>query len=498
MAYEKFIKKDGKTYGPYIYHSKRVDGKVVSEYHGQSKKDYKIFFLLGFGALLLGIFIYFFAFGEKSITGNSVLDLNANYQSDKPLEGNLKLALQEGELIPASSKLVLENNGEIYEFNLKDLISEGTVQGDFYVEGASVSGFGEGFGAVGEKETFPEVYFTLSILSQEDASSGDSGSSVSQETAVETENAKETETLETAEEIIEEPSQETSQEVSEEVVEEPAVEPESESFGIFEVVSGFFLGLTPTGFAVVESESEIQGKVSSGQEFRYILQEGQRAELKPRSVKTDSKQLNDDDVTLSVKNGELIVTTTYSEKESGFGQEYLEDTEKEFLIDVSQLNLNLEQGDLKLSIVDEGQELIFLTTLIEQEGTINAEAEAETPTNDSNAEILINESNNSTILPVIKETELTPQEKMILEKEFGNFSIVTKKAVMKNGFITVRYEFGEYWVENSYDGGLSNQTLSLFMESDRIKWLKDVAKKLSQTKDAEKSLDDLLENYSVS
>ena len=36
MAYEKYIKKNGKVYGPYLYHSKRVDGKVISEYRGQN------------------------------------------------------------------------------------------------------------------------------------------------------------------------------------------------------------------------------------------------------------------------------------------------------------------------------------------------------------------------------------------------------------------------------------------------------------------------------
>ena len=40
MAYKKYITKNGKIYGPYVYHSKRVDGKVVSEYHGL-KKDKK-------------------------------------------------------------------------------------------------------------------------------------------------------------------------------------------------------------------------------------------------------------------------------------------------------------------------------------------------------------------------------------------------------------------------------------------------------------------------
>ena len=45
MVYKKYIKKGGKIYGPYIYHSHRVNGKVVSDYRGVKKTNYKIFLL---------------------------------------------------------------------------------------------------------------------------------------------------------------------------------------------------------------------------------------------------------------------------------------------------------------------------------------------------------------------------------------------------------------------------------------------------------------------
>ena len=35
MVYKRFIKRGEKVYGPYNYQSKKVDGKVVSEYVGK-------------------------------------------------------------------------------------------------------------------------------------------------------------------------------------------------------------------------------------------------------------------------------------------------------------------------------------------------------------------------------------------------------------------------------------------------------------------------------
>jgi hypothetical protein len=54
MAYKKYIKRDGKVYGPYIYHSRKVHGKVITEYRGKVKKNFwNILFLLFVFALLI-------------------------------------------------------------------------------------------------------------------------------------------------------------------------------------------------------------------------------------------------------------------------------------------------------------------------------------------------------------------------------------------------------------------------------------------------------------
>ena len=60
MAYKKYIVKNGKVYGPYIYHSRRVKGKVVSEYRGTKKQlDYKKYAWISAGVLGLAVLVFF-------------------------------------------------------------------------------------------------------------------------------------------------------------------------------------------------------------------------------------------------------------------------------------------------------------------------------------------------------------------------------------------------------------------------------------------------------
>lgn len=469
MAYKKYIKRGGKTYGPYIYHSRRIDGKVISEYRGSEKPSYKKIFLAVFGVIFLVALIFILIFSEKEITGEAVLDLDAHYQQGVPLEGNLRLSLQEGEFIPASSKLVFENKGNIFEYNLKDLVSEESNEGSFYIKDTSISGSGEGYGIPGGKEISPIVYFSLSILSEEKS---------------EVEQIGESETTEISQ--IENTTQEQTQDT-------PITGNVISRFA--GAISNFFLSLRMTGKAVVEFEKEADGQVSAGETFTYTLQEGERAELKPRSVKTDSRQLSDNDIELRIENNEIIVTTNYSETGEGFGEDYLGSGSKEIIIDISNLDLILEQGNLKISLIDSNQEIISLSTVLE-EGEVDANEAISEPVPEIPETDLIDETDYE-----IEETEiyvpelvisLTEQERAVLVEEFGN-TLKVKESSPERGFIKIRYEFSpKYWVEFNYDANLSRETLESFIDRDRTKWLKDVTTSLSEEPETEEEF-----NYTI-
>ena len=507
MAYKKYIKKGEKIYGPYIYHSRRIDGKVISEYRGPEKLSYKKIFLAVFGVIFLAALIFILIFSEREITGKVILDLDAYYQQGNPLEGKLRLSLQEGELIPASSKLVFENNGNIFEYNLKDLISEELNEGSFYIKGASISGSGEGYGIPGGREISPTVYFVLSILSEEKPDAEQTGEPETTEPSqTETTETSQTENITKEEADIIETENITEPAETETTETEETTKEETQNISITGnvisrfagAISNFFLGLEMTGKAVVEFEREIHGQVSPSETFIYTLHEGERVEIKPRSVRTDSKQLSDNDIELKIEGNEVIVTTNYSETGEGFGEDYLGSRSKEIIIDISNLDLILEQGNLKVSLVDSGQEIISLSTLLE-EGRVSAnETISEEPVSEITEPDVTNETGYE-----IEETEiyvpelilsLTEQERAILVEKFGN-TLKVKEALPKRGFIKVIYEFSpEYSVEFNFDANLSREVLESFMDKKRTGWLKDIAKSLLEEPEPEEEFKEYTED----
>lgn len=547
MVYKKYIEKNGKLYGPYIYHSKRVDGKVVSEYHGTKKSGFNFAWIF-LGIFVLIVLVYFLIFVNKGITGNVVFSMDANYQKGEILDGKLDLVLNEGELIPSSSKIFFENSGEAYEFVLSDVLFDESVEGDFYLEGMDFSESGSGYGIEGVKTEYPEVYFILEVYSeqsseQENSGGGSSGSEIenSEETQVENEIVEEVveetseeieseevieeESVEEPEEIIENYGEEASEEVIEEVVqeetnnaeeqtveensepiaestsEEQNTEPETQETtapitgGVISRIFKF------TGKVTMEFENEISGKVSAGEEFVYELQDGQKAELKPKSVKTDSGELGDNFVSVKTQGNKVIVTTDYSEKQKGFGKDYLGDSKKTISIDLNKLNLNLEEGELITRLVYEGKEIISLSTFLE-EGEISNEIvleENETveEMNETMEEfnLTINESSEE-ILEDFGDF-LTESERQILVEEFGNISVKTVNANLIKDRIVVEYKIGNYVIEYSYDSDLSDEVLELQMEEDRIKWLKDIAKSLSESEISSEKLEKFEKDHNM-
>ncbi len=464
------------------------------------------------GVLLIVALVYGVTLFKNNISGRAVFKIQADYQEGQPLEGNLRLSLKEGELIPSSSKIIFETSGQKYEYDLSEVISDNLVEGDFYVKGKSISGTGLGYGTKGTKTIYPKVYFTLGVYSQT-SSEEDEEEEIEPEEEVEEESEveetpEETELEEEPEEEVEvEMEIEEEVELEEEVEEEVELEEEVEEEEITPItgniisrlsegVSNFFLGLTKllrkisnfflglTGRVSLEFETEVEGEVLADQPFTYNLQEGQTAEIVSSSQSVD----------LDVENGVATVTTSYSEEEQGFGEDYLGDTEKVLDIDLSGLDLIFGQEELKISMVYREEEIVSLTTLLKEGEIIKDEAFAEESQEEVEAEqnITSNETFLNETEKIIEEvtSDLTNKEREILIDEFGNTSIKIIKAELVGERIIVRYGLGSYWIEYSYNADAED--LDSLMETDRIKWLKDIVNTLSQKEAVPEEFEELI------
>jgi len=519
MAYKKYIKRDGKIYGPYIYQSKRVDGKVISEYCGaESKIDYKKIAIFIFGILILISLIVFIFNNKENITGNIILNKQVNSQIES-VQQNLSISLKEGEFVPSLSKIVFETSENNYEYFLSDLIlNEAPSKGDYYIEGNSISGNGEGYGLKGEEIIYPSVYFTLILKkttpSQEEVNLEETVTTETTETTTVEVNVTEpiTETIPEETIIIEEPVVENSIEettttetttepitetIPEEtiIIEEPVVENSIEETtttestsetntatetttteepslsitggvisNLLKSVSNFFLGLGITGRVTNNPNMiEINGETSKDKPFVYSLQDGESFELLSGSVKTDSNILNDNLIQILYQDNQVIVETIYSELKEGFGKEYIGESGKTIYLKVPE---ELVGKDSNIKIIYNNQDLL-------SSGEDNEE------------KIILNP-----LQKIGKIGPLSDSEKEILSSNFKDQEVKTIKSELFNGRYIVGYEFDKYFIEYSYDSNLSKEDLDAQMEKDRTKWLRDILQRFSEEQIVSQKVDE--------
>ncbi len=109
MAYKKYIMKNGKLYGPYLYESKRINGKVVSQYHGTGKEKInlkKYAFVLVIVFLSIGFIYGIFSF-QKRITSNVILGKEESNELNNVTETNY---IKSSETLTEEENQTLEQN----------------------------------------------------------------------------------------------------------------------------------------------------------------------------------------------------------------------------------------------------------------------------------------------------------------------------------------------------------------------------------------------------
>lgn len=97
--------------------------------------------------------------------------------------------------------------------------------------------------------------------------------------------------------------------------------------------------------------NSVEGSVSASENFTYTLQGNELVGIEQASVYTSNKNLDDNAVSLLIEDGKAIVTTTYSETEEGFGQDYLGNEQYNLKLNFGDFGLNYEPGTLEMQVV---------------------------------------------------------------------------------------------------------------------------------------------------
>src|SRR3989338_5028442 len=268
-----------------------------------TKKGSRIFNFICICFLSFLMIIFLFFLFNSGLTGKTTLSIENSDFSEEFISGNLRLTLQPGEFIPADTKVIINNE----EFILRNLIKEISKQGEFYISGADISGFGEGYGSEN-----PEVFFTMNILSEE-------------------------------------------KEITEEIQADNSAEPAIIGAVILNFFSKIFL--TITGKTALENINEIQGKVSRDKPFIYALEQGQTAEIKD----------SDKNVNLEIINNTATITIDYS----GEKIEYLINlSELNIPVSQKDLEIKLIYNDVELASINENLNFEIGSNKIDENETI--------------------------------------------------------------------------------------------------------------------------------
>ncbi len=423
------------------------------------------------------------------------MQLATDYKPNETIEGILRLSLTKGELIPENTSVIINIGGEEHKYSLIELISEEGVEGNYYVKDSSLSGSGNGYGIQGAKYSYPKVNFELKVADETPKETNETSSSEqiketqvnetsTQENIETTSNETSTETTITGttteisseetstqtETTTEENTETTTPETSSSEISSPETTSPAEA-GITGQFIHFFTGLV--SLKVVEEES-IVGSVTYDNPAEYNLPEGKTAVLVDGSVSVNGEKIDDSYVDVSVANAVATITTNYRQAEYGFGEDYINNEEVYYDLNLSKLDLTAKEGKMNIK-------LIYGDSIITETSSDLAISKEELEVGQNTTE----QNNTLAVEPFTLEDpsiyDLTEEEMEFLVKKAGTSLVNITKSEILNSRLVLKYKLGKYWTEFSYDyDGQMTEDLLKKIEIERKYWLKSLAKELSK------------------
>ena len=315
------------------------------------KRSVRFYGVVVLAVVFLLVFAFYFLEGAviDYFTGNVALDIKEKYKVGEEIKGNLKFKIREGELVPADSDVVVSYAGSEKKYKLSELVAFGQVNGEFYTEGVSISGTGEGYGKEGSKKVFPEVSFDLRITDDEENEKDENNEDLQNE-------SEDDEDEEDSEENEAEDSDEEEDEIEEEGEEIAEDDAEGDSDGDSDDGD---VSERITGAAISESEYIVSGKVQKDEDYEYDLENDQTAELVSGSVKVNGEEIDEGEIKVKVGEKKVSVSTKYFISEEGFGEDYLGDKKLELNIDLKKFEFVANSNSaLNVKLVYDGAVIV--------------------------------------------------------------------------------------------------------------------------------------------
>ena len=364
MVHEKFIYRNGKKYGPYLYENQRVNGKVVTTYKGTPSSSRPLFsfafiglLVLVGGFLLLGL--------PLAPTGKVTASLADTYVLNETLTGTLVLHLQEGEFIPADTLVRLRSGSEEVTLPLSAFSFSGSTEGSFYVVNSSLTGEGRGYGLPGSfpsSVTFHYSFIPLSSLPEVPSPTEETLLPPSPETSSEESTSAQDASPSLPEEsaIVEAVSHSLAPaetDVSSSLSPSPSVPELVESPDAFTGEGSSLL----TGAVIGEPASSVlSGEVSHAQPLVLEVPAGYRMELVLGSVRAGTRVLSDSVLDISQEGEQVSVRLP----ERRFGPDTLGTGVLPLSFDVGLFGLRIQDASLHLSLDYEGTSFLAVRTVL--------------------------------------------------------------------------------------------------------------------------------------
>ena len=355
MVYKRYVRRNGKVFGPYYYESYREGNTVKKRYIGGEKKPLSLDFNSLLRAFLVVVFVFlmfFMLYNYYGISSRITLQYEPEFKEGQILEGKLRLAISEGEFIPEDSLVVVDFGNYSVSKKVGEVFDIALENGSYYVAGTAISGSGNGYGKKGSRAVYPDVSFKLRIVQETEGIAG--GSESSEDNPEQPVNqVSDNESLGRTKQGQEEAAGK-GEETGEEIVgeEQVAVEESGDEITITEdeAISSVNEGGV-TGSAVSENEFIVEGKVRKGEEYNYNLEEGQTVGLVSGSVEANGEQIGDDKIRVEITRKKVIVSSDYSRVDEGFGEEYLSEKKYNFESDLSKLEVPYNSGVVRIRLV---------------------------------------------------------------------------------------------------------------------------------------------------